>query len=411
MLGSIGCVCFERVDIRIVASFIMPYSGTEMINYVRALLGKHLGGGHGKGSETVTGIPLLGHVYLSQMLGFPRYFLRMRHTFLSAGGLSQMLGFPRIDAENRFSRRLYRPSTISTEYREHVKDLSFVSTDFCRMVIVDNNPFSFLLQPVNRIRCIPFSAGQPRDDQLLEVLLPLLKQLSEQRDSKISSSLEEVPQIVNTAASCLNIDLSLSVQTSTLLFHSVESEMKYATEILEQAHMLNCNPCMTPIDTEKKLGPKGSPVTDPTLYLSLTGSLQYLTLTDLICHMQFNSYLFRSTTSQLIAYSDADWEGCLATRRSASGYCVFLGDNLLMWSFKHQDTLSRFSIEAEYSGVADAVAEISWICNLLRELHTSLFTKTLYVDIFTKGLPYPLFADFKSSLSVRKTPGPTTRAY
>ncbi|GJT84352.1 CTD nuclear envelope phosphatase 1 [Tanacetum coccineum] len=49
----------------------------------------------------------------------------------------------RIDAENRFSRRLYRPSTISTEYREHVKDLSFVSTDFCRMVIVDNNPFSF----------------------------------------------------------------------------------------------------------------------------------------------------------------------------------------------------------------------------------------------------------------------------
>ncbi|KVI09950.1 CTD nuclear envelope phosphatase 1-like [Cynara cardunculus var. scolymus] len=87
-----------------------------------------------------------------------------------------------IDAENRFSRRLYRPSTTSTEYREHVKDLSFVSTDFCRVVIVDNNPFSFLLQPANGIPCIPFSAGQPRDDQLLEVLLPLLKQLSEQRD-------------------------------------------------------------------------------------------------------------------------------------------------------------------------------------------------------------------------------------
>nr|GEY75019.1 ribonuclease H-like domain-containing protein [Tanacetum cinerariifolium] len=55
--------------------------------------------------------------------------------------------------------------------------------------------------------------------------------------------------------------------------------MKYATEILEQAHMLNCNPCRTPIDTEKKLGPKGSPVTDPTLYRSLVGSLQYLTFT------------------------------------------------------------------------------------------------------------------------------------
>ncbi|KAK9061056.1 hypothetical protein SSX86_018236 [Deinandra increscens subsp. villosa] len=88
----------------------------------------------------------------------------------------------RIDAESRISRRLYRPSTISTEYREHVKDLSFVSKDFGRIVIVDNNPFSFLLQPVNGIPCIPFSAGQPHDDQLLEVLLPLLKQLSEQMD-------------------------------------------------------------------------------------------------------------------------------------------------------------------------------------------------------------------------------------
>nr|GEW15544.1 CTD nuclear envelope phosphatase 1 homolog [Tanacetum cinerariifolium] len=35
---------------------------------------------------------------------------------------------------------------------------------------------------LNGIPCIPFSAGQPHDDQLLEVLLPLLKQLSQQGD-------------------------------------------------------------------------------------------------------------------------------------------------------------------------------------------------------------------------------------
>ncbi|GKB56840.1 ribonuclease H-like domain-containing protein [Tanacetum coccineum] len=69
--------------------------------------------------------------------------------------------------------------------------------------------------------------------------------------------------------------------------------------------------------------------------------------------------LFRTTTSQLIAYSDADWAGCPATRRSTSGYCVFLGDNLLTWSSKRQDTLSRSSAEAEYRGVANAVAETS----------------------------------------------------
>ncbi|GJR98133.1 reverse transcriptase domain-containing protein [Tanacetum coccineum] len=49
--------------------------------------------------------------------------------------------------------------------------------------------------------------------------------------------------------------------------------------ILEQAQMLNCNPYRTPIDTEKKLGHEGSPVTDPTLYRSLAGSLQYITFT------------------------------------------------------------------------------------------------------------------------------------
>ncbi|CAN4087489.1 unnamed protein product [Withania somnifera] len=88
----------------------------------------------------------------------------------------------KIDLENLFSRRLYRPSTISTEFREHVKDLSCISEDLCRIVIVDNNPFSFLLQPLNGIPCIPFSPGQPHDNQLLEVILPLLKHLSEQKD-------------------------------------------------------------------------------------------------------------------------------------------------------------------------------------------------------------------------------------
>ncbi|GKF82957.1 ribonuclease H-like domain-containing protein, partial [Tanacetum coccineum] len=57
------------------------------------------------------------------------------------------------------------------------------------------------------------------------------------------------------------------------------SQKKYARQLLERAHMVNCNPPRTPIDTDSKLGPDDVPVQDPTLYRSLAGGLQYLTFT------------------------------------------------------------------------------------------------------------------------------------
>ncbi|GJT10328.1 ribonuclease H-like domain-containing protein [Tanacetum coccineum] len=156
-------------------------------------------------------------------------------------------------------------------------------------------------------------------------------------------------------------------------------DMKYAIEILERAQMLNCNPCRTLVDTENKLGPEGSPVTDPTLYRSFAGALQYLTFTrpDLsYAVQQLCLYMHDPREPHLNAM-----KRCPATRRSTSGYCVFLGDNILTWSSKHQDTLFCSSAEVGYRGVANVVAETSWICNLLREIHTPLFTATLvYCD-------------------------------
>nr|GFA69952.1 ribonuclease H-like domain-containing protein [Tanacetum cinerariifolium] len=100
--------------------------------------------------------------------------------------------------------------------------------------------------------------------------------------------------------------------------------------------------------------------------------------------LDYGLRLFFSSTTDLVAYSDANWAGCLTTRRSTSCYCVFIGNNLLSWSSKRQLTLSRSSAEAEYCGVANVIAETCWLRNLLHELHTPLsFATLVYCDNFS----------------------------
>ncbi|GJQ93231.1 retrovirus-related pol polyprotein from transposon TNT 1-94 [Tanacetum coccineum] len=138
-------------------------------------------------------------------------------------------------------------------------------------------------------------------------------------------------------------------------------------EILKRAHMQNYNPCRTPVDIESKLGSDGDPVC---LYMHDPCDPHFTALKRILCYvcgtLDYGVQLHISSTTQLSAYTDADWAGCPVTRRSTSGYCVFLGDNLLSWSVKHQVTLSRSSAEAKYRGVANVVAETAWIYNLLK---------------------------------------------
>jgi hypothetical protein len=196
---------------------------------------------------------------------------------------------------------------------------------------------------------------------------------------------------------------------SGLLLH----QRQYTLDILERAQMSDCKPCSTPVDTQAKLSEAmGDPVADPTGYRSLAGALQYLTFTrpdisyavQQVClHMHdpqephlaalkrllrylrgtvdYGLLFHRSTSSELVVYTDADWAGCPDTRRSTSGYAVFLGGNLVSWSSKRQPVVSRSSAEAEYRAVANGVAEAAWLRQLLAELHSPLSRSTLvYCD-------------------------------
>lgn len=171
-------------------------------------------------------------------------------------------------------------------------------------------------------------------------------------------------------------------------------------DILDRAGMTDCKPCSTPMDTNPKLVVDGPPVKDASGFRSIAGALQYLTFTRLdiayavqqVClfmhdprepHLAALKRILRyiqgtldlglllrlSPSAELLVYSDNDWAGCPETRKSTSGYAVFLGDNLVSWSSKRQNTVSRSSAEAEYRVVANGVAEAAWLRQLLVELH------------------------------------------
>jgi hypothetical protein len=202
------------------------------------------------------------------------------------------------------------------------------------------------------------------------------------------------------------------------------SQRKYCLDIIQDSGLLAAKPASFPMESNLKLSrDTGDLLPDPTSYRRLIGRLIYLTLTrpDISFSVQVLSQFMHSpwqphmaAVSRLLrylkgspgqglfypassdfkveAFCDNDWATCSDSKRSITGFCVFIEDALVSWKSKKQHTVSRSSAKVEYWSMAACTCELTWLFSLLRDFH---------ID---HSHPARLFCDSKAALHIAANP-------
>ncbi|KAL3615224.1 hypothetical protein CASFOL_040885 [Castilleja foliolosa] len=189
-------------------------------------------------------------------------------------------------------------------------------------------------------------------------------------------------------------------------------QRQYTLDILSDMGLTNCKPAALPMDPKVHFNfVDGEPLSDATPYRRLVGRLLYLSITrpDIsyaihrlsqflsaprTTHMQALTHILRylkgspgqgifyssSSSLNLQSFSDADWGSDPVTRRSTTGYCIYLGDCLISWKSKKQTTISKSSAEAEYRALSSVSSEIIWLLKILKDLRIPVSCSTLFCD-------------------------------
>ena len=105
----------------------------------------------------------------------------------------------------------------------------------------------------------------------------------------------------------------------------------------------------------------------------------------------FGLFYPKACEFELLSYSDADFAGCKTDRKSTSGTCHFLGQSLVSWCCKKQNSVSLSITEAEYIAVGLACAQVLWMQQMLSDYGITL----------TKS---PILCDNNSAICISKNP-------